>query len=325
MPAGRVRVRPHDGRADWHNPDPAAVVSATRALGEALKIDYEHQGEYSRQNGQPAPAAGWIKRVFERDGAVLSEVEWTEKASAYIRAKEYRWVSPVFSYDPRARNVRRIQAASLTNDPELFIRALARAQSQQEDPDMDLAKIRQALGLAADAGEEKILAPATALADAMGDLAEALGAEAGTDPAAMATAAVATAKAGGDPDPKSFVPRAEFDRVSERLNTLETGTAEAKATAAVDAATREGKIAPAPREWALGYAKSDPDGFAGYVKSAPVIVKPGEVAGFSKASLKAADGPLSEDDLAACKATGVDSEEFKKTKAAMATAGVLEA
>ncbi len=48
--------------------------------------------------------------------------------------------------------------------------------------------------------------------------------------------AVATATAGGDPDPKSFVPRAEFDRVSERLNTLETGTAEAKATAAVDAA-----------------------------------------------------------------------------------------
>ncbi len=58
MPAGRVRVRPRDGRADWHNPDPAAVVRATESMGEALAIDYEHQGELSRENGQPTPAAG---------------------------------------------------------------------------------------------------------------------------------------------------------------------------------------------------------------------------------------------------------------------------
>ncbi len=37
---------------------------------------------------------------------------------------------------------------------------------------MDLAKIRQALGLPADASEEKVLAAATALAKAAGDLAK---------------------------------------------------------------------------------------------------------------------------------------------------------
>ena len=65
---------------------------------------------------------------------------------------------------------------------------------------------------------------------------------------------------GGEPDPSQFVPRAEFDRVSTRLNTVETERAEERATAAVDDAVRAGKIAPAQRDWAMAYAKRDADG-----------------------------------------------------------------
>ncbi len=98
LPAGTVETRPHDGREAWHNPDAEAVAAASRALAADLPIDYEHQGEQAGNNGQPAPAAGWIKRVFARDGAVWGEVDWNERAAAMLRGREYRFISPLFDY-----------------------------------------------------------------------------------------------------------------------------------------------------------------------------------------------------------------------------------
>lgn len=361
MPAGQVRVRPHDGREDWQNPDAAGVVAATEALGLPRPIDFEHQGDRSRENGQPAPAAGWIKRVFERAGAVWAEVDWTERAAAMIAAQEYRFLSPVFAYD-KSRTVKFIAGAGLTNDPALFIRALARAEPNQEDPEMDLKKLREALGLAADATEATILAAAAAAQKALGDLAKALGVEDGADAAAIATAAVAKVTAGkeavdglktvaeaaglagdakvddvksavatakaradakpeGDPDPNAFVPRAQYDALAKRVDTLETGTAEASATAAVDEAVKAGKVAPATRDWALGYAKSDPAGFKAFVENAPVVVKPGEIGSLPKAGGKPADAPLTEEELAVCKATGISEDAYKKSRQQLTEAG----
>ena len=62
-----------------------------------------------------------------------------------------------------------------------------------------------------------------------------------------------------------------------RFNALGSDGAEAKATAAVDAATRDGKIATASRKWALAYAKENPAGFGTFVDGAPVVVAPGEI------------------------------------------------
>ena len=189
LPAGEIPTRPHDSRPPWHNPDAGAVVAATRELTLDLAIDYDHQSDRSAANGQPAPAAGWIRRVFERDGAVWGEVEWTERAAAMIRAREYRFVSPVFRYETATRVVRRTTGAALTNDPAMFMRAIASTQPRTET-DMDLDKLRTALGLADEAGEAEILEAAAA--------------------------------AGGGPDPDDFVPRAEFDRLRETLARLET-------------------------------------------------------------------------------------------------------
>ena len=108
---------------------------------------------------------------------------------------------------------------------------------------MDLDKLRTALGLADEAGEAEILEAAAA--------------------------------AGGDPDPDEFVPRAEFDRLRETLARLETEGAEARATAAVDAAVKAGKVTPASRDWALGYARKDAAGFAEFVEGAPAILDGG--------------------------------------------------
>ena len=283
LPAGEIPTRPHDGRPPWHNPDAGAVVAATRELTLDLAIDYDHQSDRSAANGQPAPAAGWIRRVFERDGAVWGEVEWTERAAAMIRAREYRFVSPVFRYETATRVVRRITGAALTNDPAMFMRAIASTQPRTET-DMDLDKLRTALGLADEAGEAEILEAAAA--------------------------------AGGGPDPDDFVPRAEFDRLRETLARLETEGAEARATAAVDAAVKAGKVTPASRDWALGYARKDAAGFAEFVEGAPAILDGG------RAVPAAAPGEggdaLTAEERAVCRATGVSEEDFRASRKALA-------
>ena len=281
LPAGEIPTRPHDQRAAWRNPDAEAVVAATRGLGLDLAIDYDHQGERSRDNGQPAPAAGWITRVFARAGAVWGAVEWTARAAAMIAAREYRFISPLFEYDARTRVVQRVVGAGLTNDPAFYMRAIARAQPTESD-EMDLAALRQALGLPEDAAGKDILTAATASAGAAAALkrvAAAAGLSADAAASEIETAVSVsrqTAAAGaGDPDPARFVPRAEFERVSERLQAVERARAEERATAAVDAAVSAGKVAPAQRGWALGYAGSDAAGFQAYVDAAPVIVQAG--------------------------------------------------
>ena len=350
LPAGEIPTRPHDPRAPWRNPDADAVVAATRELGLELPIDYEHQSLRAGQNGQPAPAAGWIKRVFERAGAVWGEVEWTEKAAAMIAAREYRFISPTFIYHKASRVVRFLTGAALVNDPALYMRAIARAESTDEgESDMDLKALAKAFGLADTATEAEIMAAANSAVvaqTALGTIAEALGqaknaavdttvaavVEMAKGRKAIAKAAgltedasaedveqaVATAKAsaGGDPDPAAFVPRAEFDALKGRLTTLETDGAAASATAAVDQAIKDGKVTPASRDWALGYAAKDPEGFAAFVKDAPKILSSGRVAPAGKPG--EGGGALTDEERAVCRATGVSEEDFIKSRKELA-------
>ena len=154
---------------------------------------------------------------------------------------------------------------------------------KRSDAVQDTAALAAALGLKADADEASILAAvktaakgATALAGVAKTLAKTLGLDEDADGSAIAAAAAAAA--GGDgPDPKQWVPRAEFDRAAKRLETVETERADERAATAVSEATAAGKIAPAQGDWALAYASKDPEGFADYVKAAPAIVTPGRV------------------------------------------------
>ena len=352
LPAGRIPTRPHDGRAPWHNPDADAVVAATRELRLDLPVDYEHQGELTRKNGQPAPAAGWIKRLFARAGEVWGEVEWTARAAGHIKAREYRFISPAFEHDKATRVVKRIVGAALVNNPALYMKAIAKSENNTEEI-MDLDKLRKALGLPDDADEKKILAAASAAMAATAELvktARALGVDEGADAvkvteAASASAkgvksiakaagleetatageiekavkAKATASADGDPDPEKFVPREEYDRAAARLTAIETERAGEKASAAVDEAVAAGKIAPAQREWALDYAKTSPDGFKTYAEKAPVIVAPGRIQGLSGTPPRDPDAALDAGELAVCKAMGIDPGKFKETRARAAS------
>lgn len=97
-----------------------SVVRLAAARVSDFVIDYEHQTLNTASNGQPAPAAGWFKRLEwrEGDGLYVTDARWTERASAMIKAKEYRFISPTFHYDKHG-NVLDIVNAALTNNPAL--------------------------------------------------------------------------------------------------------------------------------------------------------------------------------------------------------------
>ena len=346
LPAGRIETRPHDNRDAFHNSDPDAVVEATRRLKLDLPIDYEHQSHLSKTNGQPAPAAGWIKRVFARNGEIWGEVEWTGRARKFIENREYRFISAAFQINRLTRAVARLTGAALTNDPALYMEAIASAQTSTEEDHMDPRKLRKALGLSADATDEQVLAAASAALAARTALANMAGAlglakDTGADQIAVAATArhkgladvaaalrvpedasvekilaAASAKASGDdPDPEKFVPRAEFDAVNVRLKTLEDSTAEASATSQVDEAVKAGKLTPASRDWALGYAAKDPEGFATFLDGQPTILASGRVMPAGKP--EGGKPSLTEDELAICRATGISEEDYIKSAEAL--------
>ena len=115
-----------DGRGPYRVDDPEAVIAATREyFGNAdIPLDYNHQTEHAAENGKPAPAAGWIKKLEGSSYYGLwGRVEWTEAGARAVAAKEFRYVSPVFFHDKDGR-VLMIQSAALTNLPNLaFFRA----------------------------------------------------------------------------------------------------------------------------------------------------------------------------------------------------------
>lgn len=101
LPAGVFYGR--DGRGPFRLDDPTAVIASTTAMqmNAGLPIDYDHATDFGAPEGRPAPAAGWIRELEVRRGAVWGRVEWTTRAASSIVAREYRYVSPVFQFDPK--------------------------------------------------------------------------------------------------------------------------------------------------------------------------------------------------------------------------------
>lgn len=197
MPIGPVRTRAHDGRAPWAVRDAAGVVAATRALGLPLPVDYEHQTDLAASNGRPAPAAGWIVAFEARADGIFGQVEWTARARAMIAAGEYRYLSPVFQFDGASREVKRILRAGLTNDPALFVKAVAEVDGEALN-EAELA-VRAAMQLSPGeyAAARSITAEAGAVpSDGLSETERAVCAALGLSPEAFALSRASPAKRG---------------------------------------------------------------------------------------------------------------------------------
>jgi phage I-like protein len=296
IPAGEFSGR--DGRGPFRLADPARVIAATEALGltAGVPIDYDHATDFAAPKGRPAPAAGWIRELAERDGALWGRVEWTPHGAKAITSREYRYISPVFQYSPDGA-VTRLLRAGLTNNPNLYLTAIsaravagmgapgaevqhgrragtaAGAELGQGGETMDtlLQQLCEMLGLGDDSSPEEVLAAVRALnesahgdEDEAGERDGAQGDDRDDDRDADAMQA-----AGAAADPARYVAVAQFQRVLGELNQLRVERARERAERAVDDAIKAGKLIPAQRQWAISYCQADFKGFGAFAARQP--------------------------------------------------------
>ena len=316
MPLGLIQ--PRDGRPPYELTDTASVIatSISAARGLDLPIDYDHQIDLSAVKGVggTARAAGWIKELAERADGIWGRVEWTAAAAQAIAAKEYRFISPVFDYTKEGRQIVRLRHAALTNNPAFVMTALSHQQQHKEvQVDPFLKALLEALGLKEDTDQATALAhvqklsSSTAIVTAM---ASKLGVKDTTETALAA--AIDEARKSTAPDPSKFVPIEQVTELQTSLASIQKELSTDKATAAVDAAMKAGKVSPALKDWATAYASQDLDGFKAWSEKAPVVAG---TSGLAAQPQKGEDG-LSEIDRTIASQMGVPLEDFKKTRQA---------
>ncbi len=295
IPAGPT-VTGRDGRRWLFDPLAAELVqSSFVARAIELPIDWEHATQHRAPQGSDAPAAGWIKRLELRDGALWAEVDWTPRAQHQVVNREYRFLSPVFDFDPETGRIARLVSAGLTNKPNFLLTAL-----NQEDPEHTHVKISAALlallGLPETATEEQALAATTQL---------------------KATAQAANSE---QPSLERFVPRGDYDAMLNRATNAEQALAQREKAehqkavdAEIDAALKAGKITPATVDYhrASCSEQTGLERFRQYVAAAPVVGDPSDLGERKPAHTKTA---LNAEEQAMCLQMGVDPAEFAKTK-----------
>ncbi|RRW90601.1 phage protease [Pandoraea apista] len=337
LPAGDFRA--NDGRpaecAAWRVTPEAAqrIVTAFASRKKPMVLDYEHQTLSAATSGIQAPAAAWIKAVEWREGEGLfaTDVEWTARASQYVEAKEYRFISPVFTYDADG-NVLQLINAALTNNPalddldEVMLAAACRlmattsllhtptAPEKESHMKELLAALRLLLNLPESATEAQALVALNALATKVGataaasvDLVELLD-ERDTRIAALTSAT---------PDPAKYVPIETMTALRQQIAALTHQSQQGQLETVITAALSDGRLLPAQESWARELGKSSFAQLTQYLSTAEPIaaLRTTQTGGREPNGGKPIDA-MDDSALAVCRQMGLSADEFNKTKGA---------
>jgi phage I-like protein len=295
------------------NAGAAEVLENYKAMVNDLVIDYEHQ----TLTGKEAPAAGWIGQLENRgkDG-IWANVAWCKRAAAMLESREYRYLSPVMLLDKK-RRVRSLHSAALTNTPAIDGMEPVVAKQDvnggdaaiHKEDSIKMDKILNALGLAATATEEEVIAAVNALKAAAGAIPvackgviTALGLKDGANESEVVGTIVAM-KSGSD----------KVTELSAKVTELTGQLTAITAEELVQVALKAGKITAGQLDWARDYAKRDAEGFKVFSAKAPAAVPIGE--DHKQPADKKEAAELSVPELAVCKQLGVSAEAFKKHNA----------
>ena len=296
IPSGPM-IRGRDGRS-WRLDNPDVVVAAFNADPVDLPIDFEHATELKGPEGELAPAAGWIKDITVRDGAVWGRVEWNNEGGMAIGECQYRYISPVFLYD-KNQQIIQLTSAALTNQPNLRMQALNHEGKPQHTEDIKMKKVYEKLGLAATATEDEAIA---AIAGLQGDLSTAR-------------------NRAENPSLEKFVPRADFDSALNRATSAETKLTEIQASqldetidTEIAAALKAGKITPATVDYHKANCREEGGlaRFKTYAAAAPVMGDPSGLD--NKKTPEGTAKALNAQDKEICARLGIAEEDFQKTE-----------
>lgn len=286
------------------------VIERFAARRGDVVIDYEHQTLRSARNGQPAPAAGWLSPgslEWRPDGLYALEPRWTEKAAAAIAAGEYRYLSPVFRYDPKTGEVLELLHLAITNNPAIdgmaeLAAASANLFDRPQEPSMN-EELLKALGLEPGATEEEAVAALGALNARLAEL------ESRLESAETAAASAAA------PDPAKYVPVEAVTDLQSQVAALSAQIQAREVDELVTGALEQGKLTPALESWARELGAKDMAALKSYLDdAAPIAALTGIQTGGREPSEDAAR--LTEEERWAAAQLGIPEAEFAAAKQA---------
>lgn len=290
-----------------------AVIARVDATTVDIVIDYEHQSLLAKENGQPAPASGWLKKLEWREGASdaggglwATDVSWTPPALAKLTNKEYRYLSPVFVFDEEGR-VLALDSVALTNRPGL----------DTLNPLVSRGVLSRLFGrLKASLDTLNPLVSRAALSLLTGDL-EAHDVDKDQQIAALTNERnTATTQVAALTQERDGL-KTQLAALTAERDGLKSAADQAKADAdkkahaeLLTAALTDGRLTPAQKPWAekqpLAALTEFLDAAAAVADLTRRQAKPGE----------AGAGGLSTEELAMCTRMGVSAEDFLKAKKA---------
>lgn len=277
LPMGLVKSQKGEFYVDDESVDLMRQHFKERRLD--IVVDYEHQ----TLNDVQAPAGGWIKDFYAKDGAVVAKVEWTPKAKQYIENKEYRYLSPVVMVRKSDKKAVILHSVALTNTPAIDGMYTIKNSIDIGDVEMDelLKQLIELFGLPETATEEEVIAKVKEIKGKEPEKPEENKEDKEEIVANKAVLEVLGLKEGADQE-------AVLGKIMElknpagganatKLQELETKIMKREAQEKVTLALKEGKITKAQEQWALQYALTAPKGFDEYLKNAVAVVPMGEL------------------------------------------------
>lgn len=209
------------------------VAAFAADLARELVIDYEHASLDAATAADPSKAgraAGWFTVDARDDGMYAVNVTWTDAAAAALKAREYRYFSPVVFRDSKTREITGVLNAALTNNPATKGQMpLVASLTTQEKPTM--SKLATLVKLSADATEDAIAAAFTKSLEER----ELLLAATGKATVGEASAAIAAWQKDA----------AQVQAMSARLAELEGNAKKGEVLSLIKKAQDEGRVAPA--------------------------------------------------------------------------------
>ncbi len=329
--------RGHPARPFQVGPAEAAQILANhdKRGGTRLVLDYEHQTIRSLDNGRPAPAAGWIDRLELREDGVWGHVEgFTPAAEAFLRAREYRYLSPVLAFDRRDKRTGEaaglhLHSAALTNVP--FLDELTPVvNSDTTTPENSMLELRKLLGLADDATDLEVVAAVeahlTTLRSGLGLAADApvtliastlqaarlpleLGRLALTElQLGEATPEVAKAKLARELKHSGYVPLAEH---AAAVAAAEQQVVTLSDDQVIEQARAQGKLTPALEALFRKQLARDREGTMAWLAEAPVVVPLSSPIARNRGA-SATQGQLSDAELAVCAQLNLSHDNYRR-------------
>lgn len=306
----------------------ARLIRRVQGRKTKLVVNYEH----AEPVGAPLPAAGWIdpaSLAYVPGTGLTAQVDWLPKARDMLAQGEYAYLSPVIRYDATSGAVLDLLLAGLTNTPALDVLPALSARlrlvaadleddpaSSQPPPEvppmpLDLAKLREALGLAADADNDAILTQAAALSTAHAQVTdlEAKLSALEADKAALSTAP------GAAPDPTQYVPKAVYDEAVAKLRSLAVTNDAAELDRLLQQGLTSGQIVgQAQAEWLKGQGLA---ALRAYLDGAPAVAALTRTQTQGQDRGQPTDPALSAEEAAVLSQMGLDRAAYLQTRATL--------